>query len=301
MPTLRALEALVAVVDAGSITEAAARLHMSQPALSHQLAALEREIGAPVVERLPRGVRPTAVGRSVLADARLALAAVDRAVAGGRATARGEGGQLRLACAESLTAGLLAPVLRGWLRRNPLVRLALTETTSADELARLIDSGAVDLAIGPRPSRWTGGTEVVGVEEIVAVLPHDHPLADRDHLTLGQLRDQPLIHYHPDNGLAGWLDAQAARREVEFTVAMRTRQAATAAQLAAAGVGIALVPTTAVSAGLPAALRRLRPELSREIVCLLGTPGDPLVRACTAAIQRRGISIPAAIATKLTP
>ncbi|MEV6065933.1 LysR family transcriptional regulator [Nocardia sp. NPDC052001] len=299
MPTLRALECLIAVVDAGSITEAAARLHMSQPALSHQLAALEREIGAPVVERLPRGVRPTAVGDSVIGEARTALAAVDRAMDGGRATARGEGGSLRLACAESMTAGLLAPVLRGWLRRNPLVRLALTEATSADELARLVDSGAAALAIGPRPSRWTGATEVIGTEEIIAVLPPGHPLADRPHLTLRHLRDEPLIHYHRDNGLAGWLDAQAARQEVEFTVAMRTRQAATAAQLAAAGVGVALVPITALPTGLPAALRHIRPTVSREIVCLQGTPGDVLARAFTAAVLHRGIPIPAAITAKL--
>ncbi|WP_290053544.1 helix-turn-helix domain-containing protein, partial [Amycolatopsis solani] len=70
MPTLRALECLGAVLDAGSITEAAARLHLSQPALSHQIGALERELGAPVLERLPRGVRPTAAGRAILADAR---------------------------------------------------------------------------------------------------------------------------------------------------------------------------------------------------------------------------------------
>ncbi|WP_369640630.1 LysR family transcriptional regulator, partial [Nocardia sp. JMUB6875] len=89
MPTLRALECLVAVLDAGSITEAAAALHMSQPALSHQLAALEREIGAPVLERLPRGVRATVVGRAVAADARAALSAAQRVVSTGRATAGG--------------------------------------------------------------------------------------------------------------------------------------------------------------------------------------------------------------------
>ena len=59
MVSMRALECLVAIVDQGSLTKAAAALHMSQPALSHQIAAIERELGTAVVERLPRGIRPT--------------------------------------------------------------------------------------------------------------------------------------------------------------------------------------------------------------------------------------------------
>ncbi|MFI1916976.1 LysR family transcriptional regulator [Nocardia sp. NPDC020380] len=299
MPTLRALECLVAVLDAGSMTEAAAVLHMSQPALSHQLAALEREIGAPVVERLPRGVRATVVGRAVEADARAALAAADRVIGSGRATARGAGGQLRVACAESLTAGLLAPVLRTWIRRNPLVRLTLTEATSADALAEMVDSDRADVAVGPRPSHWAGSAETVGVEEVVAVLPPNHPLAEAKSLDFERLRDEPLVHYHADNGLAGWLDAEAARHGVPLSPVMRTRQASTAAQLAAAGLGIALIPTTGLVAGLPGVLRRLRPALRRELVCLIGNPSDPVVRRFAADVVKRGVPVPTALVARL--
>ena len=59
MVSMRTLECLVSIVEHGSLTRAAADLHMSQPALSHQIAALERELGTPVIERRPRGVRPT--------------------------------------------------------------------------------------------------------------------------------------------------------------------------------------------------------------------------------------------------
>lgn len=300
MPTLRALECLIAVLDAGSITEAAAVLHLSQPALSHQLAALEREIGAPVVERLPRGVRATVIGRAVEADARAALAAADRVIGGGRAAARGDGGRLRLACAETMTAGLLAPVLRKWLRHSPSVEISLVEAGSADELARLVESDRADLAIGPRPTRWTGAAEVIGEEDIVVVLPPGHRLADRDHLTFADLRDEPMVHFHPDNGLAVWLDTEAARHGVALTAIMRTRQAATAAQLAAAGLGIALVPVTALSAPLPGVLKRLRPNLSRDLLCLIGIPGDPLVRRFVADVLRRGIPTTAAVNAKLS-
>lgn len=78
MTTSRALECLVAWVDEGSVTKAAGVLHMSQPALSHQIAALEKELGTPVVERLSRGIRVTAAGRAVAEEARVALAGASR-------------------------------------------------------------------------------------------------------------------------------------------------------------------------------------------------------------------------------
>ncbi|MFI9511077.1 LysR substrate-binding domain-containing protein [Nocardia sp. NPDC052566] len=299
MATLRALECLVAVLDCGSVTEAAARLHLSQPALSHQIAALEREIGAPVLERLPRGVRPTAAGRAIVADARAALAAAERVVTTGRAVAGGSAGQLRIGCAESMTAGLLAPVLRAWHRKHAGVHLTLTESSSADALAELTASGQVDLAIGPRPSRWTGYASVIGQEEIVAVLP-SAPEPSSAALTFAKIAEHPIVHYHPDNGLAAWLDETAAAHGVTLTAATRTRQATTAAQLAAAGLGIALVPTTALPATFPGAVRSLRPRRHRDIVCLTTTPNDPLLQRFEADLHRRGIPLPTAIATQLS-
>ncbi|MET9492079.1 LysR family transcriptional regulator [Nocardia sp. NPDC006630] len=299
MPTLRALECLIAVLDAGSITDAAAVLHMSQPALSHQLAALEREIGAPVVERLPRGVRATGIGRVIEADARAALAAADRVVGGGRAAARGEGGQLRLACAESLTASLLAPVLRTWLRHKRAPEVILTEAASADDLAHIVESGRADLAFGPRPDRWAGQVALIGTEEIVAVLPADHVLSQRKQLSFGDLRDQPVVHYHRDHGLAGWLDAEAARHDSTLDAVMRTRNATTAAQLAVAGLGIALVPTTAITGAVPSVVKRLRPSLSRDLVCLIGTPSDAAISRFAADMVARGVPVNATLAARL--
>ncbi|WP_433755895.1 LysR family transcriptional regulator [Nocardia sp. CA-135398] len=299
MATLRALECLVAVLDCGSVTEAATRLHMSQPALSHQLAALEREIGTPVVQRLPRGVRPTAAGRAIVADARAALAAAERVVNTGRAVAAGTDGQLRIGCAESMTAGLLAPVLRAWHRRYPGIYLALTEQSSADALAELAVSGQVDIAVGPQPSRWDGSLDVIGEEEIVAALPANEQSSAA--VTFADLARHPIVHYHPDNGLGTWLDEIAADHGVTLTAATRTRQVTTAAQLAAAGLGIALVPTTALAASFTGAVASMKPRLTRQIVAMTATPNDPLVQRFTADLRRRGVPVPASIAAQLTP
>ena len=120
--SMRALECLVAIMEQGSLTQAAAVLHMSQPALSHQAAAIERELGTPVIERLPRGIRPTAAGLAAVAEARIA----------------GAGGRIRIACAETMTAWVLVPVLRAWRRRFPDVELDLKEYTSADRMLDVI-------------------------------------------------------------------------------------------------------------------------------------------------------------------
>ncbi|MEV6609490.1 LysR family transcriptional regulator [Kutzneria sp. NPDC051319] len=292
MPTLRALECLVAVLDAGSITEAAAALHMSQPALSHQLAALEKELGAAVVERLPRGVRATAAGRAIEADARTALAAADRVVTTGRDVAKGVAGQLRIGCAESLTASLLAPVLRQWRRRHPDVRIVLTEATSADVLAQQLDSGQTDIAVGPMPGRWTGHSGLIGHEDVVVVLPQGHLLADQPAVTFEQLRDEPVVHLNADNGFAGWLDSVAAQHGVVLTVEMRTRQAVTAAALAAAGVGIAIVPRSAIGARFAGVVVPLDPPLGRDLVCLVANPADTLARRFESAVLSRGVRMP---------
>lgn len=290
VPTLRALECFVAVLDHGSVTEAAARLHLSQPALSHQLAALEREIGAPLLQRLPRGVRPTVAGRAVAADARTALGAAAAVTRIGRAVAAGAAGRLRLACAESMTAPLLAPVLAAWRQAHPGVAVELTEFASADALAEHVRTDRADLGLGPRPSRWQGRTVVVGHEEVVLALPPGHPLGDGGAgRTLADVADHPVIGFAPDNGLATWLEGLAAAAGVRLEPVMRTRSAVTAAQLACAGLGVALVPVSALGEGFAGTAVPLDPVLGRDVVVLLPDGDDPVAGRMAEALAQQGV------------
>jgi DNA-binding transcriptional LysR family regulator len=200
MLSMRALECLVTIVDQGSLTKAAAALHMSQPALSHQIAAIERELGTPVIERLPRGIRPTAAGLAAVAEARVALAAADRAVMAGRRVAAGAGGRIRIACAETMTAWVLVPVLRDWRRRFPDVELDLKEHTSADRMLDVLRGGGADITVGPPPARTDEHTEVLGAEEIVVVASPEHRFSGLPAVPLAELAGEPLVHYNPDNG-----------------------------------------------------------------------------------------------------
>jgi len=186
MVSVRAMECLVSIVEQGSLTKAAAALHMSQPALSHQIAAIEREVGTPVIERLPRGIRPTAAGLAAAAEARIALAAADRVVMAGRRVAAGTSGRIRIACAETMTAWVLVPVLRGWRRRFPDVELDLKEYTSADRMLEVLLGGETDIVVGPPPTRTDEHVEVLGREEIVVVASPEHRFRTARSLQPGQ-------------------------------------------------------------------------------------------------------------------
>src|SRR5689334_14000451 len=125
MATLRQFEYLVAVVDTGSFTRAAELLHVSQPALSHQVRVLERDAGGPLLERLPRAVRLTPMGRAMLPHARAALAVAQQARTAARRAAGLERGEIQVAAVYSVTLGVLPPVLRAWHRQRPEIRVRL--------------------------------------------------------------------------------------------------------------------------------------------------------------------------------
>lgn len=262
---------------------------MSQPALSHQIAALEKELGAPVAERLWRGVRVTAVGRAAADEARVALQAAEDAVRIGRRVARGSAGRIRVSCAETMTAWLLLPVLRHWRSRRPDVHLDLSEFTSSDAMIESLEAGRIDVAVGPRPSRTDAHVEVFGKEDVVVVTAAGHPFAEMSGVPFADLKDEPFVHYHPDNGMAVWVDQLAAQHEIVLSPVLRTRSPRTAAQLAAAGMGVTIVPVSALPARPAGVVRRLRPMVKRDVVAVVAAPSDTLVNQFVADIHRRGV------------
>ena len=290
MLSMRALECLVAIMEQGSLTQAAAVLHISQPALSHQIAAIDRELGTPVIERLPRGIRPTAAGLAAVAEARIALAAADRAVIAGRRAAAGAGGRIRIACAETMTTWVLVPVLRAWRRRFPGVELDLKEYTSADRMLDVLLAGGTDITVGPRPTRTDEHIEVLGHEEIVVVASAEHRFAGLDAVPAAELAAEPLVHYNPDNGFGMWIDQFAAARGVVLPQpALRTGFPRTAAQLAAAGMGVTIVPHSALTPLLGATIRSLDPPELRDVVVIVAAPHDDLMQRFVRDLKRRGL------------
>ncbi len=300
MASLRALECLVAVADSGSITQAARMLHSSQPAVSHQLAALERETRTALIRREPRGVKLTPAGRAAVADARRAIEAAASAVRSARAAGDASGGSLRLACAQSLTVPMLAPVIRDWHRRHPQVAISLRESAVPAELLGLVDSDEVDILLVPGPVSERYTTTPVTEEEIVLTAPGNHRLAQLPSVTLNDLDGVQLVHFAADNGLSGWLDRSLTRAGVRPETVMRTSVTAAAPQLAAAGLGVAVTPISAVSAGLPGAVRSFSPRWIRQLIAVSPGALDPLAARFVTSLSTRGVRVPRDVKAQLS-
>lgn len=299
MVSLRALECLVAVADSGSITQAARLLHSSQPAVSHQLAVLERETRTILLRRDSRGVTLTPAGRAAIADARRAVTAAAAAVRSARATGEAAGGMLRLACAQSLTVSVLAPVIRQWHRRYPEVAITLREATAIEEFLSFIDTDEVDLAVvpAPVPDRFT--TTTIADEEIVLTAPTGHSLVRQSTVHIADLEGAPLVHYAPENGLSTWLDQSLTRAGVRTEPVMRTSVTSAAPQLAAAGLGVAISPVSALSAGFPGSVRSFSPRWVRQLVAVTPATLDPLATRFINNLRTRGVQVPSDVRSQL--
>lgn len=200
--SLRQMEYFVTVVQETSFTRAADALHVTQPALSHQIKALERSVGGPLLERLPRGVRLTPMGRAFLPHAELAVRSAAQARRAARAAAGAEGGELHVAALHSLAVGALPDVFARWRTAHPEVLLRLHEYATADALEEAVQRGTADLAVGPEPVGRAGTVVPVGEEEVVLVVPFDDRLAGRTTVTLPELAGhawircamEPVVH-----------------------------------------------------------------------------------------------------------
>ncbi|MFI9274399.1 LysR substrate-binding domain-containing protein [Kitasatospora sp. NPDC052896] len=297
MATLRQLEYLVTVVDTGSFTQAAELLHLTQPALSHQIRALESSLGGPLLERLPRAVRPTPMGRAVLPHARAALAEAERLRGAARRAAGLEGGELEVATVYSVSLGILPPVLRAWRRRHPGVRIRLREYPHADQLRAAMAAGEADLAVGPSPAGWEGPVRDLGIEEFVIVLPSDDPLADAPAgpLALRALADRAWVRYAPGNGLADLLDRVCREAGFQPLTAVHAEQTSAAPLLAAAGLGPALVPANIIPADFDGLLRLPEPAVRRTLTAYTRTRPDPLTTTFADLLAGQACVVPAHI------
>jgi DNA-binding transcriptional LysR family regulator len=239
---------------------------ISQPSLSQHIKALESELRGSVIDRLPRGISLTPAGRTLLPEARLAVRALERGWQTTRSVLTLEAGELEIATVLSMAVGLLPTHIGAWHRRHPNVSVRLHEFRHRTLLEDAVEQGVADFAIGPRPvRRWDGPLEVVGFEELVVVAAADDGLAARQSITLEDLAECEWVLYHPDHGLAGVHDEICVTAGFIPRGAVRTSQAEAAARMAAAGLGLALVPDNIVLPGVGCTVLNLEPQIFREV------------------------------------
>ena len=277
---LRRLEMFVAVVDRGGMTPAAAAVHVSQPALSQAIRALEAEVGTALFDRVGRGVRLTAAGEALLEPARQALRDVQTAEAAVRAVRGLEAGWLALGCLRTMAADPTAPLVGAFRAAHPAVGVELADPDAPDELLAMVRAGDVELAITEAPGAVPGLTvHPLGDQELVAVLPPGTAVRG-DRLPLSRLAEHPLIATPRGTSSRRLLDEALARSGRVPTVAVETAQREAVLPLLLAGAGAALVP---------AAVGDTARRLGATVV-----PCSPTVRRAVGLVHRTGPLSPAA-------
>ena len=262
---LRQLTYFVAVAEEGQFTRAAARVLVAQPAVSAQIGRLERELGEPLFHRHPRAVRLTEAGEALLPHARAALAAAER----GRdtvASLRGVlHGRLRIGVSGPVDHRL-AETLGDFHRAHPAIEIVLTSEHNEPLLDALgegdMDVGVVGAGVQPLPPRVRA--RVVAVEPLVLGVPPGHPLGRRKTITLDALRDEPMITLVPGSGLRTVLENACHQAGFSPRITAETGELGSLVELAAEGLGVAIVPRSAVQGADLAVVRITRPALQRR-------------------------------------
>jgi DNA-binding transcriptional LysR family regulator len=290
---LRQLQYLVAVVEEASFTRAAGRVHVAQPGVSAQVRRLERELGQELLDRSGRAVRPTAAGEAVLPFARAALAAVDGARDAVDELAGLVRGRVSVGTVVGCGAVGLPDVLAGFHRAHRGVELTLSEGNSDHLLAELsagrLDLALVGLAAPPGPGI---DIQVVVDEELVLGVGPDDPWRTASNVAVAELRDRVLVSLPPGTGVRAALDAGCRAAGFSPRIGFESADLGVVAELAAGGLGAALLPVSVASAvpglrGVPVAPA---PRSSLALAWRTDGPSSPAGRALVAHARR---SLPA--------
>ncbi|MGP7795621.1 LysR family transcriptional regulator [Sphingomonas sp. CLY1604] len=253
MVDLRHIRYFTAVAETLHFGRAAERLHVTQPALSRQIAALESLLSVKLIDRYSRRVRLTHAGARFLIDARMILASVDQACRNAKAADAGEIGELTIGFMMHAAFSSVPALTRRLLAERPGVRLHLRETMPSLLVTEVLE-GRFDAGISFGPGHVRGlATKVLHREPLCLAARADHRLAGRMEITPDDLADEPLIASPADvapalhQAIVGYLGLDGQ----ELCVRLEAQLQQTIVGLVAEGIGIALVPQS---------LRNLAPE-----------------------------------------
>jgi DNA-binding transcriptional LysR family regulator len=272
------LRTFVAVAEAGGLTAAAETLHLSLPAISRRLTALEEELGIALLERSTRRVALTQTGREFLPRARRLLDELEESLLGIRETAARRRGVVTLACIPTAAYYFLPATLAAFARRFPEVRVRVIDQ-SGDGVTDAVASGGAEFGIGME------GVQHPEVEfrplrqdPFVLACRRDHPLAARRvAVRWRDLDGERLVGVSRRSGNRLILDRALLPRGISPVWRYETEHLSTSLGLVEAGLGIAVVPRLALPRGVHPVL------VARPLV-------DPLIERTTGLVLRRGFA-----------
>jgi LysR family transcriptional activator of glutamate synthase operon len=266
---LRQLQYFVKVARKQHVTRAAEELHVAQSAVSRQIHQLEEELGLKLFEQKGRNLQLTPVGKLFLHRVEELLTDLERAVREIQEFLDPELGEIRIGFPHTLGISILPSVVADFRRDHPNVKFKLKQGTFSS-LIRDVVSGEIDMAfISPFPDKHD---QVVGqvllTEELYAVLPANHVLAEYQSIRLEQLKNEPFVMFSDNYSLRSivW----EACRKAGFTpiVGFEGEETDTIRGLVAAGMGVSLLPDMALMETgplMPVKVKVSEPQVTRTI------------------------------------
>ena len=292
MLDVRRMKVLREVAARGSFSAAAEALNFTQSAVSQHIAALERETGTQLVERLSRGVRLTEAGAVLVEHADAIVARLESAEDDLAAIAGLRGGRLRLVCFQSAGATVVPRAVASFHERHPQVELSMREAEPG-EATRMQKAGEVDLALlyhHPAMDLMPDLELTHLMDDFYdALLPASHPLASRRRLALKDLAEESWIVSTAINGCRTITSATCREAGFEPRVAFEADDTLASQALVAGGVGVTLMPRMALTALHPGAVARSLSDAPRRRVLAARMEGafhSPASDAMLAILQQ---------------
>jgi DNA-binding transcriptional LysR family regulator len=247
------LQTFLAVVEAGNYSAAAERLHMSQPAVSQHIRALEDQLDhVRLFRRVGQQMLLTHAGEDLVESAREMLALSTRAEESIRALRGQISGRVTLGCTPSSGERLLSPLLATFRSRFPAISVTVT-IAPLETLLEWLTTQQVHIVLLEEQQRRRGWeSQVLGAERLLLVAPRGHALLQQELVPPGTLRDQPLILPRAGTPLRRIIEDGLRRRGIgaaDITVALETDGVTLTIQAVRDGLGLAFVPQTRLPRG----------------------------------------------------
>jgi LysR family cyn operon transcriptional activator len=241
---LAQLRTFAAVADAGGVSAAAIRLHLSQPAVSRQLQTLEKELGLSLFRRERRCMRLSSAGEDLLRYARSVLTEVEALSERARTLQSGDRGLLKIGATPPMIETTLAGFLGLWRGRHPGIDIHVIED-GGSSLAERLENGEVHLAYVPAGDARFGCRLLYPIH-VVAAVPAADDLAGLRTLELAELARRPLLALKEGFGSRDWFDTACSVAGLRPVIVLESASHNAVLALAAIGYGIGILPSAVI-------------------------------------------------------
>ncbi|MEL0630448.1 LysR family transcriptional regulator [Psychromonas aquatilis] len=243
---IKTLKSFITVAKHKSFSEAARELHTVQPAVSRHISTLESDLGVTLFKRNSRDVAITQAGLQLLKDASAILALTEQARTQVKQAHNGQRGTLNIAHLSSACLPFLAALVSQYKQQFPQVHVSLFEMTATEQIEPL-KNGEIDIAFSrPLPASIadTFANHDIYIDQFVAVVNHNHPLANTHSIGLSKMKNEQFIIFNRDEALGLFDETITICKQAKFSpnIVSQPRHMQTLVTEVAAGLGVAIAP-----------------------------------------------------------